>query len=111
MDDLLGLRHLQEQKYKNRLALGEDIQHLAKQKHNLTRIHTLGYIEETQFIERSAAIEQQIREKKQQLSRNDMPNTSEKILQKTRLIQKKLSSTPPLESFDESAFKELVKKC
>ena len=110
VDDLLGLRHLQEQKYKNRLALGEDIQHLAKQKHNLTRIHTLGYIEETQFIERSAAIEQQIREKKQQLSRNDMPNTSEKILQKTRLIQKKLSSTPPLESFDESAFKELVKK-
>lgn len=43
VDDLLGLRHLQEQKYKKRLALGEDIQHLAKQKHNLTRIHTLGY--------------------------------------------------------------------
>ena len=36
--------------------------------------------------------------------------TSEKILQKTRLIQKKLSSTPPLELFDESVFKELVKK-
>lgn len=105
-----GLRHLQEQKYKKRLALGEDIQHLAKQKHNLTRIHTLGYIEEPQFIERSAAIEQQIRERKQQLSRNDMSNTSEKILQKTRLIQKKLSSTPPLELFDESVFKELVKK-
>lgn len=86
VDDLLGLRHLQEQKYKKRLALGEDIQHLAKQKHNLTRIHTLGYIEEPQFIERSAAIEQQIRERKQQLSRNDMSNTSEKILQKTRLI-------------------------
>lgn len=67
VDDLLGLRHLQEQKYKKRLALGEDIQHLAKQKHNLTRIHTLGYIEEPQFIERSAAIEQQIRERKQQL--------------------------------------------
>lgn len=50
VDDLLGLRHLQEQKYKKRLALGEDIQHLAKQKHNLTRIHTLGYIEEPQFI-------------------------------------------------------------
>lgn len=32
------------------------------------------------------------------------------ILQKTRLIQKKLSSTPPLELFDESVFKELVKK-
>lgn len=110
MDDLLGLRHLQEQKYKKCLALGEDIQHLAKQKHNLTRIHTLGYIEEPQFIERSAAIEQQIRERKQQLSRNDMSNTSEKILQKTRLIQKKLSSTPPLELFDESVFKELVKK-
>lgn len=110
VDDLLGLRHLQEQKYKKRLALGEDIQHLAKQKHNLTRIHTLGYIEEPQFIERSAAIEQQIRERKQQLSRNDMSNTSEKILQKTRLIQKKLSSTPPLELFDESVFKELVKK-
>lgn len=110
VDDLLGLRHLQEQKYKKRLALGEDIQHLAKQKHNLARIHTLGYIEEPQFIERSAAIEQQIRERKQQLSRNDMSNTSEKILQKTRLIQKKLSSTPPLELFDESVFKELVKK-
>ena len=26
------------------------------------------------------------------------------------LIQKKLSSTPPLELFDESVFKELVKK-
>lgn len=74
VDDLLGLRHLQEQKYKKRLALGEDIQHLAKQKHNLTRIHTLGYIEEPQFIERSAAIEQQIRERKQQLSRNDTWN-------------------------------------
>lgn len=91
VDDLLGLRHLQEQKYKKRLALGEDIQHLAKQKHNLTRIHTLGYIEEPQFIERSAAIEQQIRERKQQLSRNDMSNTSEKILQKTRLIQNHLT--------------------
>lgn len=41
---------------------------------------------------------------------NGMSNTSEKILQKTRLIQKKLSSTPPLELFDESVFKELVKK-
>lgn len=51
-----------------------------------------------------------IAERKQQLSRNDMSNTSEKILQKTRLIQKKLSSTPPLELFDESVFKELVKK-
>lgn len=40
----------------------------------------------------------------------NMSNTSEKILQKTRLIQKKLSSTPPLELFDESVFKELVKK-
>ena len=29
VDDLLGLRHLQEQKYKKRLALGEDIQHLS----------------------------------------------------------------------------------
>ena len=93
-----------------REELPKHIQHLAKQKHNLTRIHTLGYIEEPQFIERSAAIEQQIRERKQQLSRNDMSNTSEKILQKTRLIQKKLSSTPPLELFDESVFKELVKK-
>ena len=73
MDDLLGLRHLQEQKYKKRLALGEDIQHLAKQKHNLTRIHTLGYIEEPQFIERSAAIEQQIRERKQDSSRRNFP--------------------------------------
>lgn len=42
--------------------------------------------------------------------RRHMSNTSEKILQKTRLIQKKLSSTPPLELFDESVFKELVKK-
>lgn len=48
------------------------------------------------------------------LQREELPkhmsNTSEKILQKTRLIQKKLSSTPPLELFDESVFKELVKK-
>lgn len=79
VDDLLGLRHLQEQKYKKRLALGEDIQHLAKQKHNLTRIHTLGYIEEPQFIERSAAIEQQIRERKQQLSRNEIQQHPEII--------------------------------
>ena len=96
--------------YLSGMSINEIAEHLAKQKHNLTRIHTLGYIEEPQFIERSAAIEQQIRERKQQLSRNDMSNTSEKILQKTRLIQKKLSSTPPLELFDESVFKELVKK-
>ena len=64
----------------------------------------------TQLFRAKKMLQQQIRERKQQLSRNDMSNTSEKILQKTRLIQKKLSSTPPLESFDESAFKELVKK-
>lgn len=94
VDDLLGLRHLQEQKYKNRLALGEDIQHLAKQKHNLTRIHTLGYIEETQFIERSAAIEQQIREKKQQLSRNDMLSPPQAPALSTRPTPKTMTRTP-----------------
>ena len=110
INDLLWLRQLQEQQSETRMTLGEEIQRLAKQKHNLTRIHALGYIEESEFMERSISIEQQIREKKQQLARRTTSHATDKALYQARCIQKILSDTLPLDAFDDSTFTALVQK-
>lgn len=46
IDTLLQLRFLQEQANSARQTARDDVQRLAKQRHNLTRIHTLGYIQD-----------------------------------------------------------------
>ncbi len=107
-DTLLQLKHLQEQANAARQVIAEDIHRLAKQKHNLTRIHTLGYIDDAQFIERSTAIDQQLQEKKQYLSRQNSNGDLEKFLSQTRTIQEQLTASPPLEKFDDGIFTKFV---
>ena len=110
IDSLLRLKFQQEQANYARQAIDEEVQRLAKQKHNLTRIHTLGFIDDAQFLERSAVIDQQLREKKSLLSKSVSDNRSEKVLFQTRAIQAQLASSPPLETFDGTIFTKLVNR-
>ena len=110
IDTLLQLRFLQEQANSARQTARDDVQRLAKQRHNLTRIHTLGYIDNTQFLERSIALDQQLREKKNILSKRNTDNGFERVLFQTRSIQEQLGSSPPLESFDDTIFTKLVNR-
>ena len=110
IDTLLQLRFLQEQANSARQAARDDVQRLAKQRHNLTRIHTLGYIDNTQFLERSIALDQQLREKKNILSKRNTDNGFERVLFQTRSIQEQLGSSPSLESFDDTIFSKLVNR-
>ena len=110
IDTLLQLRFLQEQANSARQAARDDVQRLAKQRHNLTRIHTLGYIDNAQFLERSIALDQQLREKKKFLSKRTTDNSFERVLFQTRSIQQQLGSSPPLETFDGTIFTKLVNR-
>ena len=110
IDTILQLRFLQEQANSARQAARDDVQRLAKQRHNLARIHTLGYIDNAQFLERSIALDQQLREKKNILSKRTTDNGFERVLFQTRSIQEQLGSSPPLESFDDTIFTKLVNR-
>lgn len=110
IDTLLQLRFLQEQANSARQTVRDDVQRLAKQRHNLTRIHTLGYIDNAQFLERSIALDQQLREKKKFLSKRTTDNSFERVLFQTRSIQQQLGSSPPLETFDGTIFTKLVNR-
>lgn len=104
------IRFLQEQANSARQTARDDVQRLAKQRHNLTRIHTLGYIDNAQFLERSIALDQQLREKKKFLSKRTTDNSFERVLFQTRSIQQQLESSPPLETFDGTIFTKLVNR-
>ena len=110
IDSLSQLKFLQEQTNSARQAARDDVQRLAKQRHNLTRIHTLGFIDNAQFLERSIAIDQQLREKKNFLSKRTADNGFERILFQTRNIQEQLGLSPPLETFDDAIFTKLVNR-
>ena len=110
VDSLLQLKSMQEQMNSARQSAREEVQHLAKQKHNLTRIHNLGYIDDAHFLERSITIDQQLQEKKHLLSKQVIDSRSEKILFQTRTIQAQLDSSPPLEIFDNDIFTKLVNR-
>lgn len=73
-------------------------------------IHTLGYIDNAQFLERSIALDQQLREKKKFLSKRTTDNSFERVLFQTRSIQQQLGSSPPLETFDGTIFTKLVNR-
>ena len=110
VDSLLQLKSQQEHQNTARDAIHAEIQRLAKQNHNLERIHAQGYIEDTQYIERKTLIEQQLDEKRVQLSRTSISRNVEQPLKSTRQIEKILDSGPPLTYFDEHTFTEMVKK-
>ena len=110
VDSLLQLKSQQEHQNTAREAIHAEIQRLAKQNHNLERIHAQGYIEDTQYIERKTLIEQQLDEKRVQLSRTSISKNVEQTLKSTRQIEKILDFGPPLTYFDEQIFTEMVKK-
>ena len=110
VDSLLQLKSQQEHQNTARESIYAEIQRLAKQNHNLERIHAQGYIEDTQYIERKTLIEQQLDEKRVQLSRTSISKNVEQTLKSTRQIEKILDSGPPLTYFDEHTFTEMVKK-
>ena len=110
VDSLLQLKSQQEHQNTAREAIHAEIQRLAKQNHNLERIHAQGYIEDTQYIERKTLIEQQLDEKRVQLSRTSISRNVELTLKSTRQIEKILASDPPLTYFDEHTFTQMVKK-
>lgn len=74
------------------------------------RLNAQGYIEDTQYIERKTLIEQQLDEKRVQLSRTSISRNVELTLKSTRQIERILASDPPLTYFDEKIFTEMVKK-
>lgn len=110
VDSLLQLKSQQEHQNTARESIYAEIQRFAKQNHNLERIHAQGYIEDTQYIERKNLIEQQLDEKRVQLSRTSISKNVEQTLKSTRQIEKILDSGPPLTYFDEQIFTEMVKK-
>lgn len=110
VDSLLQLKSQQEHQNAARESIYAEIQCLAKQNHNLERIHAQGYIEDTQYIERKNLIEQQLDEKRVQLSRTSISKNVEQTLKSTRQIEKILDSGPPLTYFDEHTFTVMVKK-
>ena len=110
VDSLLLLKSQQEHQNAARESIYAEIQRLAKQNHNLERIYAQGYIEDAQYIERKTLIEQQLVEKRVQLSRTSISKNVEQTLKSTRQIEKILDSGPPLTYFDEHTFTEMVKK-
>ena len=86
------------------------IQRLAKQKHNLERIYAQGLIEDSQYLERKALIEQQLFEKKKSLTRKPLDGNVDKLLKNTRQIKRLLGTCQPLMYFDKQVFTSLVSK-
>ena len=76
----------------------------------MERIHAQGYIEDTQYIERKTLIEQQLVEKRVQLSRTSISKNVGLTLESTRQLEKMMASSPPLIYFDEHTFTEMVKE-
>ena len=110
VDSLLQLKSQQEHQNTARESIYAEIQRLAKQNHNLERIHAQGYIEDTQYIERKTLIEQQLVEKRVQLSRTSISKNVGLTLESTRQLEKMMASSPPLIYFDEHTFTEMVKE-
>ena len=67
-------------------------------------------IENAQYWERRAVIEQQLIEKKALLMRRVFNKTVEKVLQRTKEINVRLPAGPPQTDFDEAAFTALVSR-
>ena len=83
---------------------------LSKQLHNLARIHAQGSIEETVYQERHRQIEQQLIEKKAQLTLFNETGRIEKMLQQTKQTIRYLQNHVPPTEFTEEALRMLVKR-
>lgn len=98
IDTLLQLRFLQEQANSARQTVRDDVQRLAKQRHNLTRIHTLGYIDNAQFLERSIALDQAILKAVQNLAAKFTGEVADQLNGILHQIEVGESLTPQLQA-------------
>lgn len=108
--DLQQIQRIKQQKSEENNKINSEILRLSKQLHNLARIHTQGSIEEPLYQERRSRIEQQLIEKKAQLTLFNENGHIEKVLQQTKQTIRYLQNhVPPIE-FTEEALRMLVKK-
>lgn len=110
INSLSHLKSYQERQDTMRMGTQVEIQRLAKQKHNLERIYAQGLIEDSQYLERKALIEQQLFEKKEFLTRKPLDGNVDKFLKNTRQIKRLLGTCQPLMYFDKQVFTSLVSK-
>ena len=108
--DLQQMQRIKQQQSEENNKINSEILRLSKQLHNLARIHTQGSIEEPLYQERRSRIEQQLIEKKAQLTLFNENGHIEKVLQQTKQTIRYLQNhVPPIE-FTEEALRMLVKK-
>ena len=100
LNSLSHLKSYQEKLDTMRMGIQVEIQRLAKQKHNLERIYAQGLIEDSQYLERKALIEQQLFEKKEFLTRKPLAGNIDRLLKNTRLRSRRTSSESPPETPD-----------
>lgn len=110
LNSLSHLKSYQEKLDTMRMGIQVEIQRLAKQKHNLERIYAQGLIEDSQYLERKALIEQQLFEKKEFLTRKPLAGNIDRLLKNTRLIKRLFGTCQPLMYFDKQVFTSLVSK-
>lgn len=110
LNSLSHLKSYQEKLDTMRMGIQVEIQRLAKQKHNLERIYAQGLIEDSQYLERKALIEQQLFEKKEFLTRKPLAGNIDRLLKNTRQIKRLLGTCQPLMYFDKQVFTSLVSK-
>ena len=110
LNSLSHLKSYQEKLDTMRMGIQVEIQRLAKQKHNLERIYAQGLIEDSQYLERKALIEQQLFEKKEFLTRKPLAGNIDRLLKNTRLIKRLIGTCQPLMYFDKQVFTSLVSK-
>ena len=110
VNSLSHLKSYQEKLDTMRMGIQVEIQRLAKQKHNLERIYAQGLIEDSQYLERKALIEQQLFEKKEFLTRKPLAGNIDRLLKNTRLIKRLFGTCQPLMYFDKQVFTSLVSK-
>lgn len=108
--DLQQVQRLKRQQSEENKKINSEILRLSKQLHNLARIYAQGSIEETVYQERHRQIEQQIIEKKAQLTLFNETGRIEKMLQQTKQTIRYLQNHVPPTEFTEEALRMLVKK-
>lgn len=108
--DLQQVQRLKRQRSEENNKINSEILRLSKQLHNLARIHAQGSIEETVYQERHRQIEQQLIEKKAQLTLFNETGRIEKMLQQAKQTIRYLQNHVPPTEATEEALRMLVKQ-
>ena len=108
--DLQQMQRIKRQQSEENNKINSEILRLSKQLHNLARIHAQGSIEEALYQERRSRIEQQLIEKKAQLTLFNENGHIEKVLRQTKQIMHYLQNHVPPPEVTEEALRMLIMK-